>query len=297
MTGLDSRLTFDSFVVGPANRLASAAARRVAHYPGRNYNPLFIYSPSGLGKTHILLAIAHHAARQNGQGQVLYQAIETYLEELAEAIRAGQQEEMRERYRSLEILLLDDVQFLADQAQAQELLLSTLDALTAAGSQVVLASDRPPSDINGLDVRLVSRFSGGLIVDIAPPEYETRVAIVRKKAEEQGQELLPGVAEVIARKPFPSVRELQGALNRVLAVQELEERPVTVDEVTRLMGRGPNGVDFGASPRTSSVRSARVWPGHGASAGGRWTSCSCTACRGCRRRSGPRTSSSTSSRL
>lgn len=244
----DPRLTFDTFVVGPANRLASAAARRVAHYPGRSYNPLFIYSASGLGKSHILAAVAHHATRSNGPSKVLYQAVESYVDELARALRGGGQDELRDRYRSLDLLLLDDVQFLAGQRQAQEILLSTLDALTTSGGQIVLASDRPPAEINDLDARLVSRFSGGLIVDIGPPEYETRVAIIRRKAEEAGQELQAGVAEALARSRYRNVRELGGALNRVLAIQELEERSVTAAEVMRLMGDAPEerSDDFGA---------------------------------------------------
>ena len=238
MAELDPKLTFESFVVGPANRLANAAARRAADSPGRGYNPLFIYSPSGMGKTHILGAIAHAASRANGR-KVLYLASDSYLEELAEALRNGRQDAVRDRYRTLDFFLLDDVQFLAGQAQAQEMLLSTLDALTAAAKQVVLASDRPPSEINNLDARLLSRFSGGLIVDIAAPEYETRVAIVRRKVEEQGQTLMAGVAEALARFPFRNVRELSGALNRVLVEQDLEGYPVTPSDVAVLMGEKP----------------------------------------------------------
>jgi chromosomal replication initiation ATPase DnaA len=239
MGNLDPKLTFENFVVGPANRLASAAARRAADSPGSSYNPLFVYSASGMGKTHILAAVAHEATRTNGR-RVLYLSADSYLEELAEALRTGRQDALRERYRTLDFLLLDDVQFLAGQPQAQEMLLSTLDALTSAGKQVVLASDRPPSDINGLDARLLSRFSGGLIVDIAAPEYETRVAIIRRKAQEQGQKLQPGVAEALARYPFKSVRELGGALNRVLVEQELEGHPVTASDIAVLMGGTPN---------------------------------------------------------
>lgn len=238
MTELDPKLTFESFVVGPANRLASAAARRAAESPGSSYNPLFIYSASGLGKSHILAAVAHQARKHREDLKVLYQALEEYLEELADALGKGMRDAHRERYRELDILLLDDVQFLADQAEAQEMLLSTLDALTTAGSQIVLASDRPPADINGLDARLLSRFSGGLIVDIAAPEYETRVAIIRRKTEERGQELDAGVAEGLARYPFRNVRELGGALNRILAIQDLEERTVKAGEVARIMGDG-----------------------------------------------------------
>ncbi|MGD2069838.1 MAG: DnaA/Hda family protein [Gemmatimonadota bacterium] len=248
MTELDPKLTFEAFVVGPANRLASAAARRAAESPGKSYNPLFIYSASGLGKSHILGAVAHQARKANPKLAVEYQALEGYLEDLAGALESGRRDELRERYRALDILLVDDVQFLAGQAEAQEMLLSTLDALTASGSQIVLASDRPPAEINGLDARLVSRFSGGLIVDIAPPEYETRVAIIHKKTEERNQTLEPGVAEALGRYPFRNVRELGGALNRILAIQELEQRDVHPQEVPELMGEETPGVGEGGPP-------------------------------------------------
>lgn len=236
MTELDPKLTFDAFVVGPANRLASAAARRAAESPGASYNPLFLYSASGLGKSHLLHAIAQGARRSDQDLAVEYQALESYLEELADALESGARDTLRDRYKGLDILLMDDVQFLAGQPEAQEMLLTTLDTLTAAGSQIVLASDRPPAEINGLDARLVSRFSGGLIVDIGAPEYETRVAIIRKKSEKRGHTLQPGVAEALARYPFKNVRELGGALNRILAVQDLEERPVSPEEIPGLMG-------------------------------------------------------------
>ncbi len=239
MTELDPKLTFDSFVVGPANRLASAAARRSADSPGTSYNPLFLYSASGLGKSHILSAVAHQARKGNPHLRVHYQTLEGYLGELTQALESGSRDAMRDRYRDLDILLLDDVQFLTGQPEAQEMLLGTLDALSASGSQILLASDRPPADINGLDARLVSRFSGGLIVDIAAPEYETRVAILRRKAEEQGMTIAPGVAETLARFPARNVRELGGVLNRVLAVQDLEGRPVTPEEVAKLIGQTP----------------------------------------------------------
>lgn len=237
MADLDSRFTFENFVVGPANRLASAAARRAAESPGESYNPLFVYSASGLGKTHILGAIAHHAGRIHPDKSVVYQTLEGFLDDLTEALEGGDRDDGRSRYGKLEILLMDDVQFLAGQSEAQEMLLRTLDALTGAGKQVVIASDRPPADIDGLDARLRSRFEGGLLVDIAPPEYETRVAILRKQAEARGQTLQPDVAEVIGRIPFKNVRELGGALNRILAVQELEERSVTTEEAAALLGQ------------------------------------------------------------
>lgn len=238
MTDLDPKLTFDSFVVGPANRLASAAARRAADSPGTSYNPLFVYSASGLGKSHILMAIAHHAARVESERKIEYMALEGYLEELTGALERGERDAFRDRYADLDVLLLDDVQFLAGQNEAQEMLLRTLDHLSSSGSQIVLASDRPPADIDGLDARLLSRFSGGLIVDIGVPEYETRVAIIRRKAEEAEQQLAQGVAEALARHPVKNVRELGGALNKVFAMQDLEEREVTADDVRRLLGNG-----------------------------------------------------------
>jgi chromosomal replication initiator protein len=250
MADLDPRFTFDNFVVGPANRLASAAARRAAENPGTSYNPLFIYSASGLGKTHILGAIASQVGKNHPEKTVAYQTLEGFLAELTEAL--GGREGVRNRYDGLEVLLMDDVQFLTGQAQAQEMLLRTLDRLTGAQKQVVLASDRPPNEIDGLDSRLRSRFEGGLLVDIGPPEYETRIAILRRQAEVRGQKLSAGVAEVIGRIPFKNVRELGGALNRILAVQELEGRVVSPEEASALLGeggaapsKGPGGGDLG----------------------------------------------------
>jgi len=251
MTDLDPKLTFDSFVVGPASRLANAAARRAAESPGTSYNPLFLYSASGLGKSHILTAIAHHCSRSAPDRKLEYLTSEQYLEELAAALGKGDRDAFRDKFEDLDILLLDDVQFLAGQPEAQELLLRTLDVLSTAGSQIVLASDRPPAEINGLDARLVSRFSGGLIVDIGAPEFETRVAIIRKKADERGMVLQAGVAESLARYPFRNVRELGGSLNKVFATQDLEGRPVTAEEVAALMGsevtkRDVSDEEFGA---------------------------------------------------
>ncbi|MFO7259619.1 MAG: DnaA/Hda family protein [bacterium] len=265
---LDPRFTFEAFVIGAANRLAAAAARRVAESPGASYNPLFIYSASGLGKTHLINAIGHHARRLHPHINVVYDSLEHFTSEITAAIEAGERDAFRQRVSGTGILLLDDVQFLAGQRRMQEELLRVWDALSSRGGQVVLASDRPPPEIDGLDDRLQSRFSGGLIVDIGPPDYETRVAIVRRKAEERGQVLGPGVAEALARIPFTNVRELQGALNRVIAVQELEGRTVTPEEVARLLGAGSAGVpapqsdlpdfltDLAAAPAAHSLESA-----------------------------------------
>jgi chromosomal replication initiator protein len=236
---LDGRFTFDTFVVGTSNRLAAAAARQIAEAPGSAYNPLFLYSASGLGKTHLIMAIAHRISRMHPGHHVIYETLEHLMEGVVEAIQAGERDAFRSRLQNASVLLLDDVQFLTGRRGAQEELLRAWDTLAARGGQVVLASDRPPMEIDALDQRLLSRFSGGLIADLNVPDYETRVAIVRKKAEERGQQLEAGVAEVLAKVAFSNVRELQGGLNRVLAVQELDGRAVSAAEVARLLGMQP----------------------------------------------------------
>src|SRR5690606_6314777 len=224
-------------IVGSANRLAAAAAKRVAEAPGAAYNPLFLYSESGLGKTHLIMAIGNHIHRVHDDIEVVYDTLEHLMEGVMEAIQAGERDAFRARLRGASVLLLDDVQFLAGRRGAQEELLRSWDALTARGGQVVLASDRPPAEIDGLDQRLLSRFSGGLMADLSVPDYETRVAIARHKAEERGHLLSAGVAEALAKHAFGNVRELQGALNRIIAVQELDRRPVSAEEVADLLGR------------------------------------------------------------
>jgi chromosomal replication initiation ATPase DnaA len=237
---LDPRFTFESFVIGTANRLASAAARRVAEAPGATYNPLFIYSASGLGKTHLVSAIGHHTGRLLPALVVRYHTLEQFMDEVMTAIEAGERDSFRLQLGKTGLLILDDVQFLAGRHRTQEELLRAWDIVSANGGQVVLTSDRPPQEIDGLDERLLSRFSGGLIVDMGAPDYETRVAITRRKAEERGQTLTAGVAETLARIAFGNVRELQGALNRLIAVQELEGRAVAAEEVSKLLGRMAN---------------------------------------------------------
>jgi chromosomal replication initiator protein len=232
---LDPRFTFDAFVVGPANRLAVAAARRVADAPGSTYNPLFIYSASGLGKTHLLSAIGHQA-HSHHDIPVVFETLEQLMERVSAAVEAGERNAFRSRIRGAGVLLLDDVQFVAGHRQTQEELIRAWDTLSSQGAQVVLTSDRPPQEIDGLDDRLLSRLSGGLIVDMSAPDYETRVAIARRKAEERGRPLATDVCQAVGRIAFTNVRELQGALNRLIAVQELEDRTITADEVVDLLG-------------------------------------------------------------
>lgn len=243
---LDPRFTFESFVVGPANRLASAASRRVAELPGSAYNPLFLYSASGLGKTHLITAIGHHARRLHPKLVIVYDTLEHFMEEAMSAVERGEREGFRNRLREIGLLMLDDVQFLAGRRGAQDELLRALDALSSRSGQLVLASDRPPAEINDLDDRLLSRFAGGLTADLGVPEYETRVAIVNRKAEERGHKLASGVAEALARISFANVRELQGGLNRLLAIQELDGRSVNAEEVTTIFGQQRRDDDFGS---------------------------------------------------
>ena len=197
------------------------------------------------------MALGHHAARIQEGLNVVYDTLEHLMSDLTAAIQSGGREEFRARLQDVDLLLLDDVQFVAGHPRTQEELIQDWDVLLARGGQVVLTSDRPPTEIDGLDERLLSRFSGGLIVDIAAPEYETRVAIARRKASERGQQLGSGVAEALARIAFGNVRELQGALNRLIAIQELENRPVTSDEVGALLTAATPPAP-GARPKSKS---------------------------------------------
>ncbi len=233
---MDARYRFDNFIVGSANRLAVSAARAVAQSPGATYNPLFIYSSSGLGKTHMMLAIANHALQLQPELRVEYSTVDEFVNELTEAVAVGSVESFRQRHQRTGMLLLDDVQFLAGRRETQSEMLRLFDALQRSGTQVVFTSDRPPSEIADLDERLITRFSGGLVVDVAAPDYETRVAILRMWCEEKKTRFEQGVLEAVARISFGNVRELQGALNRLLACQSLTGTQVTPESVGALLG-------------------------------------------------------------
>lgn len=235
---LDPRFRFDTLVVGAANRLAVAAARAVADSPGAVYNPLFIYGGPGLGKTHLLGAIAHHVREQYPTLGVEYLALDEFIDELHRAISANQTEQLKARFQQLHLLLLDDVQFLTARPETQSEVLRILNTLQAVGRQIVMASDRAPGDIADVDERLVSRLSGGLIVDLAAPDYETRVAIIRAYAAERQVSFAGGVIEELAQVGASNVRELQGAFNRLLAHQSLGEQ-VTAARVRQLLGAPP----------------------------------------------------------
>lgn len=221
----DSKYTFAAFVIGNGNRLAYAAAEAVAKAPAATYNPLFIYGGVGLGKTHLLHAIAHRVFRD--KHKALYVTSETFTNELINSIRERRTEEFRNRYRNIDVLLIDDIQFIAGKESTQEEFFHTFNTLYAANKQIVVSSDRPPKSIVTLEERLRSRFEWGLIADVQPPDFETRMAILRIKAERQRIAIAPEVLEFIARKVQRNIRELEGALNRVVAYAKLNNRLLT----------------------------------------------------------------------
>jgi chromosomal replication initiation ATPase DnaA len=233
---LDGRFRFDNFVIGAANRLAASAARAVAEAPGAAYNPLFIYSSSGLGKTHLLGAVGHHARQQHPELAVEYLTLDDFVSQLHQAIGTGQADGFKRRYAGVGLLLLDDVQFLTGRVETQSELLRVFNALQGSGRQIVMTCDRPPTEIADVDERLISRLAGGLIVDVGAPDYETRVAILRSKCGDRGVRFSAGVLEELARTPSANVRELQGALNRLVAHQSLLETPLGVADVWQVLG-------------------------------------------------------------
>jgi hypothetical protein len=226
---IDPGLTFKSFVLGAENRLAWEAARTTSESPGSAYNPLFIYSATGLGKTHLLVAIANQAKELHPGMKVVYTPLEQLLRELES------REELEADFLGSEILLIDDLQFIGNHSESHQVLFNLLDHMLMAGKQVALACDRPPLELGALDDRLLSRFSGGLVVDIGRPLLETRRAILEVRLAAVGQSLRPEVVDAIARLALENVRQLKGALNRVLAAQKAEGRDVEADEIDRLL--------------------------------------------------------------
>ncbi len=229
----DDKYSFNSFVVGNSNRMAFSAAQAVADAPGQAYNPLFLYSGVGLGKTHLLHAIGQETARR-GQS-VLYVSSEQFTNDFISAIRNRTTEEFRQRYRSAQVLLIDDVQFMSGKEQTQEGFFHTFNDLHTAGYQIVLTSDRPPKSLALLEDRLRSRFEWGLIADIQPPDLETRMAILSAKADQLKTALEESVLELIAKRVQKNVRELEGSLNRVVAYSQLMNTPVTLESTSRLL--------------------------------------------------------------
>lgn len=225
--------TFDDFVRGPSNQFAHAAALSVAGQPGRSYNPLFIYGDAGLGKTHLLQAIKHYVEENYRDYVVRYVTSETFLNEFIESIRLNTSAEFKRRYREVDVLLVDDIQFLENRKETQEEFFHTFNALHEGRRQLVLSSDRPPDAISTLENRLRSRFKMGLITDIQPPDLETRLAVLGKKAEAEAVPVPDEVLEFMAVNITDNIRELEGALNRVSALAKLHKRPVTLQEAEK----------------------------------------------------------------
>ena len=225
--------TFETYVVGPSNKLAYAAAKAVAEKPGENYNPLFIYGDSGLGKTHLLYAIAHQLQRRDNNAKIVYIKGDEFTNELVNAIREGKNAEFREKYRQATLLLVDDIQFIAGKQQTQEEFFHTFNTLYESGRQIVLTSDRPPREMTQLEDRLRTRFEWGLMVDVAPPDFETRMAIIKTKAALLGVQLPDEISGYIAENVTANVRQIEGTLNKILAYRDLLGDQVDEEAVSR----------------------------------------------------------------
>lgn len=228
-SGLNSRYTFSTFVVGNSNQFCHAAALRVAEQPGLSYNPLFIYGGVGLGKTHLLHAIGNSVLARNPQAKVVYMSSETFTNDLIQALRNGKMDEFKQNMRSIEVLLIDDIQFMSGKERTQEEFFHTFNTLYNAKHQIVITSDKIPHEISGLEERLKTRFSWGLIADIQAPEYETRLAILRGRAAAEGVEIPQEVSEYVAENISSNVRELEGAFTKLHAVSSLQGLPVTLE--------------------------------------------------------------------
>ncbi len=233
---LPEQFRFETLVVGASNRLAATAAHAVAEAPGSGYNPLFIYAGPGLGKTHLLMAIGHAARAIDPRLAVEYLTLDELVEAVNAAVAGGQGDAYRHRFADTQLLLLDDVQFLSQRREMQAELLRLVDTLQRGGRQIVLTSDRPPSEIEALDERLIRRFAGGLVIDISAPDYETRVAILRRRAEARGAAFGAGVLEAVASVDIDNVRELIGALNRLIAYQAISPDLLDAGQARLLVG-------------------------------------------------------------
>ena len=229
------QFTFDSFIVGPSNRFAHAAAIAVANRPAETYNPLFIYGPSGLGKTHLLYAIAGEINADHPDYNIVYIKGDEFTNELIEALREGRNQEFRNKYRNADLFLVDDVQFIAGKESTQEEFFHTFNTLYENQKQIVLTSDRPPSDMLRLEDRLKTRFEWGLIADINPPDYETRMAIIREKSKSLGMDMPNDVCSYIAENITTNIRQIEGTVKKIKAYWELTSMEINVPNVSKVI--------------------------------------------------------------
>ena len=249
-SGLNPSYVFSTFVVGKSNRLSNAASLAVAETPGEAYNPLFIWGGVGLGKTHLMHAIGHYALDRNPNAKIAYISSEKFINEFIQSIQKNRTQEFKSKYRNMDILLIDDIQFLGNKESSQEEFFHTFNSLHTTKKQIVICSDRPPKEIQSIEDRLVSRFEWGLVTDIQSPDLETRIAILQKKAQLRRYDIPDDVINFLAVNIPSNIRELEGALNRVVACAELSSEPITEEntgewlkDVIRKDVRGPVSVD------------------------------------------------------
>ncbi|MGN6031434.1 MAG: chromosomal replication initiator protein DnaA [Thermomicrobiales bacterium] len=252
-SGLNPRLTYDTYVVGPSNQFAHAASLAVAERPGLQVNnPFFVHGGVGLGKTHLMHAIGHRALELQPGLAIIYVSSETFTNEVIKAIRSQQMEQFRERYRSIDILMIDDIQFIAGKESTQEEFFHTFNALYQSGKQIIISSDKPPKAIAALEERMRSRFDGGLVADVQSPNYEMRMAIIRSKADERGVRVPDDIIQYIASKDQTNIRELEGALNKILMMAQIANRPLSLHLAMEALS------DVSPATRSGALRSDDV---------------------------------------
>ena len=251
-SNLNPKYTFDTFVIGNSNSFAHAACVAVAESPAKSYNPLFLYGGVGLGKTHLMQAIGHHILETDSTQKVVYVSSEKFTNGLVNSIKDDKNEEFRNKYRNVDVLLIDDVQFIAGKERTQEEFFHTFNTLHEANKQIIISSDRPPKDIPTLEERLRSRFEMGLITDIQPPDFETRIAILRKKAQMDNTVVPDEVTDYIAKNVKSNIRELEGALTRVMAYSSLTKKKVSLEVATEALK------DIIVSYNTSEINVVRI---------------------------------------
>ena len=253
---INKQFTFDSFVAGAGSKFVYAAAQAVAEAPGETFNPLFIYGESGLGKTHLMHAIANQIARTHPEKKVLYTTCENFLNEFIDSIAQKSSARFRSHYRNVDVLMIDDVQFLKNKTQVQEEFFHTFNELSAQNKQIVLTSDRPPKEIATLEERLRTRFEGGLIADVQPPDPETKIAILKKKASDKKYIIADDVLEFLAQDSGHDVRTLEGRLTKVIFASKLHEEPITLELAKKALNESVNESEEQEDVTAESIISA-----------------------------------------